>query len=141
MKMLAGFLLLIGNFGCRAPVTINAGSEADFAQRVGNFPYVASSTRQETILANYSKLRVGMSKPEVGALLGEPDYGELTRPGKFADPDGSCWKYHLYKAKKRWTNEEQDRLVYAFFDEAGKIYWIEPWNIDGLVRVGQPVRE
>ena len=92
-------------------------------------------------LAGYPKLRVGMSKSEVQTLLGEPDYGKLTHRGLFADPDGSLWEYHLYKSEKLWTNEVLDRLVYAFFDEAGKIYWIEPLNIDGLARIGQPVRE
>src|SRR5215470_15491797 len=52
-------------------------SGKEFRATIKSFPYSASAERKERILKNYPSLRVGMTKKEVSALIGDPDYSQI----------------------------------------------------------------
>jgi len=85
-----------------------------------SFPYTAPQIRKERIVKNIEKIRVGSTKEEVVAALGEPDY-ELEMYPK--EPGRPClgyeFMYYLTKPEDL-ANDIRDRRVEAFFSPAGK---------------------
>ncbi len=115
-------------------------SYEEFKASVGSFPYNAPRERRERILAGYSKLDVGVTKDEVAAAIGEPDYSQLNYGPKGPNMPliGSSWVYYLSKRGDRANN--LDPVVHVFFGTDGRARWIVPSNIEGLHEKGSPLQ-
>jgi hypothetical protein len=84
-----------------------------------SFPYAAPQIRKERIVKNVEKIKVGSTKEEVVAALGEPDY-EQEMPPK--EPNRPCIGYALTYNLEKAENlaNEHDKRVEAFFSPAGE---------------------
>ena len=101
-----------------------------------NFPYTASQVRKERITKNYDRLRVGSTKDEFVAALGEPDYEQELYPKESNRSCGYAFMYYFEKPEDV-VNEIRDKKIEAFFSAAGKATWIVS-NIGGLSEKGSP---
>ena len=113
-------------------------SYEEFRGSVKSFPYAASPERKDRILRGYPKLQIGMTKEEVAALIGEPDYSQLSFGPKGPNMQwkGSSWSYYLYK-RGDGANTFDPR-VEVFFGTDDRAKWIVPSNIEGLREKGSP---
>jgi hypothetical protein len=59
------------------PVPDGQKSYKEFRATIKSFPYSAAPEPKKQIVENYPTLRVGMTKNQVAALIGTPDYSEL----------------------------------------------------------------
>ena len=111
----------------------------EFVASVGVFPYKASADRRKRLLNNYSKLVIGMSKDEVAALLGDPDFADKLQAKEPPFKQmGSEWIYYLLLNDANLTNEKTDQSISIFYGPDGKAHWITPLNIEGLTVKGHP---
>ena len=72
-------LMLFALPGCRARPLIQHASDGqksydEFRATINSFPYSTSPERRDLVVNNYPSLRVGMTKQQVAALIGNPDY-------------------------------------------------------------------
>lgn len=104
-----------------------------------SFPYTAPHLRKERIMKNYDQLRVGSTKDEFVAALGEPDYEQVLYP---KESNRSCGYEFMYYFEKPddVANEIRDKKIEAFFSATGKATWIVS-NISGLSEKGSPTTE
>src|SRR3954454_1797134 len=49
----------------------------EFAAAVKTFPYASPEERNSQLIKNYANLSEGMSKEQVAAVLGDPDYSDV----------------------------------------------------------------
>ena len=112
----------------------------NFVKQARMFPFRASEDKKQQIIANYSKLTVGMTKEEVANLLGDPDIEETVHSKLIDNPGfmGWHWRYCVYKLANFGQNLKEDQEVEIFYDTKGRISWIVPLNIKGLVEKGSP---
>lgn len=102
------------------------------------FPYSASVEKRNRITNKYGRLRVGLTKAEVAAILGDPDCSDQSRSkGPRDEYLGSSWTYYLAKPDYRLSNLKDDKTVEVFFGPTGKVHWVVS-NIDGLEEIGKP---
>ncbi len=109
-----------------------------FFRNIEHYPYVASAERTARITAGIHALRRCMTKDEVRARLGAPDYSEIMDGPKGPNMhwNGSYWTYFL-SIKDDMSNMKNPR-VEAFFDKHGRAKWIVPTGIEGAVEIGAP---
>lgn len=110
----------------------------EFVEMVGTFPYSAPEAKRQQIITNYPRLALGMTKEQVLAGLGEPDVELLLSPKIRAKTKGGgfhgwAWRYYLYKLERGGQNSKYDQEVEIFFDPTGRVTWIVPSNIEGLI--------
>jgi len=106
------------------------------------FPYTISDSRRELILAQYSQLKLGMTKQDVLTILGEPDFtGYLHSKQPQSRYLGSRWMYYFYKADSSLVNERLDKSVQVFFSPDDKVSWVRPKNVPGLAEIGRPKQD
>jgi hypothetical protein len=104
------------------------------------FPYFAPSEKRDRITKNYGRLRVGLSKSGVEAILGDPDCSEQERSkGPRDEYLGTNWTYYFEKPNPNLVNVKFDKTVEVFFDPTGKVHWVVS-NIEGLGEIGKPGR-
>lgn len=115
-------------------------SYKEFVAGVKIFPYEASLSRKDPIIRNYSKLEIGMSKDQIVALIGEPDYSQLSYGPKGPGEKwlGSTWNYFLYlnDSKSSQLNAKPDQWIEIFFDTEDKAHCIGPSKNLGLEKKG-----
>lgn len=123
------------------PVPDGQKSYEEFRETIKSFPYSASEERKKQIAENYTGLRVGMSKEQVAALIGNPDYSQsLFGPKGFRQHwQGSSWKYRLFM-REDGVNLN-DPTIEVFFDTAGVLSWAVPSGISGLLEIGKCCKE
>jgi outer membrane protein assembly factor BamE (lipoprotein component of BamABCDE complex) len=108
-----------------------------FIEKTKKFPYVIPEERKTRILNNYAQLRIGMTKEEVLALLGEPDIEEKIYP-KFGNPTtilGWCWDYFFYKFDSYHENLGKDQEIYIIYGINNKVKEVVASNISGLIGI------
>ena len=98
-------------------------SYKEFSATIKSYPYSASAERKERVLKNYSSLRVGMTKKEVSALIGDPDYSRIVFNPK--EPGESSWQYALFIRAKDSANEN-DPYIDLSFGRDGLLRWAAP---------------
>jgi outer membrane protein assembly factor BamE (lipoprotein component of BamABCDE complex) len=110
--------------------------------------YAISVKRKSKILANYSKLRLGMNSKEVAALLGNADYEEAGFRNSGFRSDGSrdlqerCsaqWGYYFKKAGENLA-DVNDSILIVEFDSDRKLTWAAPQNIPELSPIGSLIK-
>lgn len=104
------------------------------------FPFTISDLMKKRVLANYKKLKTGLSKDEVQQLLGTPHFS-VDLYQKNLDPSpyiGSVWVYSFYRKDSFSFNTKEDQCIEVFFDEQCKTHWIAPTNLPQLKQIGDP---
>jgi hypothetical protein len=102
--------------GCRvSPVreACPADGEATYEQytsRVAEYPFEAPPPRAEHLVEAYPKLALGMSRAEVRAILGPPDFSQSAVRKKSGDCLAIIWRYVLYDLDEA-ANETWDRNI------------------------------
>ncbi|GLQ87138.1 hypothetical protein GCM10007898_07040 [Dyella flagellata] len=109
-----------------------------FLSSIKRYPYVASMERAARITAGAKELRRCMTKGEVGASLGAPDYAEVSYGPKGPNARwlGSSWVFYISKRSDD-VNLNDPRLE-VFFDTANRAQWIVPAGIEGVNVLGAP---
>jgi len=125
-----------GNFPALTPKSDGKKTYQEFAATIKSYPYEAPQARKDKIVKNLSKLELDMSKEQVAALIGEPDYSELYYIGE--GPRGlwfgSHWMYYLRKqANGVPILDSRVDILFGTDDRAKRI---APLNIDGLKEKG-----
>jgi hypothetical protein len=143
MKIIIALLLLF--VGCSSevalspPISDGKRTYQQFVSETKVFPYRISEIRRQTIMTNYWKLNIGMTKKEVSSIIGDPDFSQYLRAkepsGKYL---GSEWTYYFYKPAPNIANEKLDQGLSLFFGTNDKLDWIVPKNIEGLIEKGNP---
>ena len=100
-------------------------TEKEFSEKVKSFPFKATNERKQQVLENYSKLELGMTKDQVAATIGEPDYWGVTGPGK-DNVTGSSWVYGFYCTGRFCGTTSDDDLLEVLFDLDDRVDWIAP---------------
>lgn len=145
-KIIGTFVLLtiIAAVGCsssRISIPPTPDGKKSYEQFVtsNSFPYSIEEGRKNQLIKNYEKTRLGMTKQEFNALLGEPDFSQNsnTKEGTYI---GSKWTYYFYKPKSNNVNLKLDREIVIFFSMDDRAKWIAPCNIEGLTEKGGPRR-
>src|SRR5713101_6243499 len=135
MTGLLALLLVISTSGAAHAAGAAAGHDGkptyeDFVRSVaGAWPYTASAARRARILGGYERVAPRMSKGEIAAAIGEPDYSQLTGPKTEPRPRGSMWVYIL--GKRSELVNMRDPVVEIFFDDGDRATRIVPRNVDG----------
>lgn len=137
-------LLSLANLDCTkndrsqdVPENDGRRSIKEFEAGVRSYPYTASPERKARIVAGYPKLEVGMTKDRVSALIGEPDYSQLSYgpKGPHMRWQGSSWTYWL--SKQDDGVNLNDPVVTVYFGTKGHAHWIVS-NVEGLREKGSP---
>ncbi|MBI4749387.1 MAG: outer membrane protein assembly factor BamE [Acidobacteria bacterium] len=104
------------------------------------FPFTISDLMKKRVLANYKKLKTGLSKDEVQQILGTPHFSkELYLPDISPPPYiGSVWVYFFYRKDPFSFNTKEDQCVEVFFDESCRTHWALPTNLFPLKEIGDP---
>ena len=102
-------------------------SYQEFRATITSFPYSIPAERKEHVLKNFPSLRLGMTKKEVSALIGDPDYSEIDFGPKGPGEHwlGSHWDYALFIREKDTANEK-DPNIHIFFGTNGLLSWAAP---------------
>ena len=137
---LAGFLLA----SCgRSPdqATIPRDSYPDeraFNSGIKQYPYKATAERVKRIVDGVPSLESCMTKEEVHALLGAPDYSDVSYgpKGPHAHWLGSVWMFYI--SKQSDGGNVKDPRVEVFFDTTDRAKWIVPTGIAGTHEIGSP---
>jgi hypothetical protein len=105
----------------------------EFKESVSSFPYSISAERKDSILKNYKNLHVGITKEQVYALLGKPDYSQtlLGPKGPGEKWLGSKWTYVFLM-----NEETTDANIEIYFGTDELTYWIVPTSMDVLPEIG-----
>jgi hypothetical protein len=138
-------LMLFTLPGCRTgplvtPLTqhVSDGQKSyeEFQATIKSFPYSTSPERRDLVVKNYPGLRVGMTKQQVAALIGNPDYSQQNYGPKGPGEHwlGSSWNYVLFKRED--SSNENDPTVEVFFGTDYLLFWAAPSGISGLSEVG-----
>jgi hypothetical protein len=108
----------------------------EFAAAIKSYPYEASQARKDRIVKSFPRLAAGMSKDQIAALIGDPDYSQLDYGPKGPGEKwlGSSWTYWLHK-RDDGVNMN-DPCLEIFFGTDGRANWIVPTSIDGLKEKG-----
>ena len=122
----------------RQPATDGKHNREQFVNSVRSFPYEASTERQSQLLGNYQKLSVGMSKEQVAAILGDPDYANITGPKTFfgIQPNGTEWVYGIHCEDQFCGSTGPDKVVEVFFKLDDRAHLIVPHGIGSLKEIG-----
>ena len=120
----------------RLPLSDGQTSYDQFRTTIKSFPYSTSPARRDLVVNNYPSLQVGMTKPKVAALIGNPDYSDQDYGPKGPGEHwlGSHWGYVLFKRGDDVS--ENDPNVEVFFGTDGLVNWAVPSSISGLSEVG-----
>ena len=114
-------------------------SYEEFRATIKSFPYATVAKRRSYILKNYPSLRVGMSKKQVAALIGDPDYSTPIYAYGPKGPQerwrGSIWTYILFMREDAMN--ENDPKIQIFFGTDGLVRWAVPSGIAGLSEIGK----
>ena len=133
--------LILRSSNGQLPVSDGQKSYGEFRATIKSFPYSASPERRDLVVNNFPELRVGMTKPQVAALIGNPDYSHQAYgpkgPGEHWQ--GSRWDYVLFK--RAGDVNENDPNVEVFFGTDGFVKWAVPSGISGLSEVGSCCRQ
>jgi hypothetical protein len=112
---------------------------SDFLEHIDQFPYDAPPSRQEIILNNYARLRLGMQQAEVLATLGKPDAEflnyNMTKSNLYL---GSSWGYYLHRDEPELANARLDKAIFVSFDTDQRLRSVAPSNVDTLTPIGSP---
>jgi hypothetical protein len=119
------------------PVPDGQKSYKEFRATIKSFPYSASAERKKQIVENYPSLRVGMTKEQVAALIGDPDYSELMFGPKGPGEHwlGSSWSYALFM-RGDTVNLKEPRIE-IFFGTDNLVSWAVPSGLSGLPEIGE----
>ena len=101
------------------------------------FPFSAPVDRRLHIFNNFSMLKLGLSKFEVQAILGHPDYSTPMSAKKKYTYMGSKWTYCFEKPNPNLVNHKHDKCLQLFFTSIGKLNWVAS-NIEQLPDIGSP---
>jgi hypothetical protein len=104
-----------------------------------------SRSRRSKLIEAYKKLKIGMSKSEVQALLGSPDFEQV--PSTYGATIGDkpishprCWtewEYYFEKIGEDFGNPKDVSFHLAFSAEE-KLNWAKPQNLNELKEKGSP---
>ncbi len=110
----------------------------DFEKRAGSFPYRAPAERVRKVSDGAKLLRLCMTKTEIEAVLGKPDFSQSMFGPKGPNPKwlGFSWVYYL--AKRGSTTNVNDPGIQVFFDTSDRAHWIVPTGIEGAREIGAP---
>ncbi|WP_035356340.1 hypothetical protein [Edaphobacter aggregans] len=119
------------------PVPDGQKSYKEFRATIKSFPFSASAERKKQIGENYPSLRVGMTKKQVAALIGNPDYSELDFGPKGPGEHwlGSHWMYALFVRED--SVNEKDPNIEIFFGTGDLVSWVVPSGLSGLSEIGE----
>lgn len=133
--------LILRSSNGQPPVSDGQKSYEEFRATIKSFPYSTSPERRDRVVNNYQRLRVGMTKPQVAALIGNPDFSDQAYGPKGPGEHwlGSRWKYELFKRDDNVN--ENDPNVEVFFGTDGLVNWVVPSGISGLSEVGSCCRQ
>lgn len=143
ISLLFAFFLVIA--GCRLPhqtqtTPKNDGKKSyeEFVATVKTFPYEAPLSRKDRIVKKFSELEIGMSKDQVTALIGEPDFSRLDYGPKGPNErwQGSSWSYYLFMRENSANNNDSCLAIHFGVDDHAVL--IIPENIDGLIEKASP---
>lgn len=135
------FCLIINSIACnRQSISDGRKTREQFISSVRSFPYRASDERKARLVENYPKLSVGMSKSQIAAALGEPDYSSFVAGKALMNYKGrgSEWVYCLYSNHPFVGTSPNDEHITIFFDLDDRARWIIPEGLRGLEQIGQP---
>ena len=109
-------------------------SYEEFHATIKSFRYSAPAERKERLLKNYASLRVGMTKNEVSALIGDPDYSEIAFGPKGPGEHwlGSDWNYVLFKEEDVTTSIG----IFISFGTDGLLRWAAPSRLPQFSEIG-----
>src|SRR5262249_17336334 len=114
-------------------------SYEQFRSAIRSFPYSTSAGRKSHILKNYPSLQVGMTKKQIAALTGDPDYSQPTYGYGPKGPQerwrGSIWTYILFM--REVSMNENDPKIQIFFGTDGRLHWAAPSGIAELSEIGK----
>lgn len=131
--------LLVGCGHPQDPATIPRDSYPDgraFERSIKQYPYKATTERAARIIAGVKKLHRCMTKDEVSALLGAPDFSEIAYgpKGPNARWQGSWWMFFV--SKRSHMMNMQDPMVEVFYDTTDRAHWIVAHGIEGASEIG-----
>ena len=100
-------------------------------REIAAYPFAASPERAVAIRANYQRVRIGMSPPEVMSILGEPDeIRPLLRGIKAGTPVGFSYWYVLRRITPIGSqNDKRESLVRVLFDLTSRATKIDAWGL------------
>jgi hypothetical protein len=110
----------------------------EFENKIGRYPYSASPERVRRIVAGISKVTHCMTKAQIRALLGEPEYSRLDYGPKGPGEKwlGSDWTFYI--SKRDSGANLNDPRVEIFFDTHDRAHWIAPTRIEAAHEIGGP---
>lgn len=133
--LLVFILVPVAALAATSPISDGTPTVQEFEKKIGAYPYRATSERSQQIRGGMIKVTHCMTKSEIRALLGEPDYAQDLWP---KDPNGkwigTAWTYWI--AKRGSGVNEMDPSVEVFFDTHGRAHWIAPRGIGGAKSIG-----
>ncbi len=144
MRTIAGLLALSALVGCMGasvppspqPTPLGAPKYEQFEKTVTQYPYHASRERTKEIRGALARAKPCMTKAEVRALFGTPDYGyQSYSKGPHPRWQGSSWTYVLFLQDEE-PNELLDARVEIFFATDDRAHWIVPTQIDNAKEIG-----
>ena len=117
------------------------GALPTFAQFRAAHPgnaFQAAPERRTTVLAGVNSVTNGMSRYQVAALLGRPDWSSALVPKENDRPFGSVWDYTLASANLDLVNERTDQRVHIYFSPAGLVTGVAAVNLPAPSTAGRP---
>jgi hypothetical protein len=123
------------------PIPDGIPTYQQFEKRVRPYPYLAPPERAQQILSGSSQLRSCLTKQQVSALLGPPDFSQLSYGPKGPGEKwlGSHWMYYL--AKRSRSTNLNDPNMEIFFDTSDRAQWVVPTHIEGANELGGPKQQ
>ena len=91
----------------------------------------------DTVVKNYDRLRIGMSRAAVEQALGQPDYEIDSNRNGVPRCYGWFWIYHLGEVRRTNLENYGGPLLEIRFDSDGKAYFFHPVGISGLTDRGE----
>ncbi len=102
-------------------------------------PYVAPAKRKTTIIAAFPRLKLGMAKAEVAAVIGEPDLSHDAARKEGSDEESFLfteWEYLIFKNDRGEDHPSIKLSVY--FGRDCKVFEI---NAQSIKEIGQELRQ
>lgn len=109
-----------------------------FLEGIKHYPYTASADRVSQITVGSRALHRCMTKDEIRALLGPPDYSDVAYGPKGPNARwlGYFWMYYISK-RSDMVNLNDPRIE-VFFDTTDRAHWIVPDGIEEASEIGAP---